>query len=316
MHAYINEADFTAALQNEILPYLLAHRLEKTVTSQKNTQLYTVLYTADAPRGTLLITHGFSENADKYREFIYYCLQSQLSVLIYDHRGHGRSTRKAPLGTIHVDRFDDYIKDFDAVFAAWEESLTQPLYLFGHSMGGAIAALLLEKYPTRFARAVLSAPMLNLTYQGKDRAMALLAANLACLFTNRKKGIPVKKKEESGTAFERSNYRSPARFAAVRALTEENPLLGGGTPSRSWAREALRVPRSIFQKGAPEGIATPILLLTAELENLVSNQAHALFASRAPHVTHIQIPAVRHEILFAEDARVFPLLDRIFEFLQ
>ena len=30
MHAYINEADFTAALQNEILPYLLARRLKKT----------------------------------------------------------------------------------------------------------------------------------------------------------------------------------------------------------------------------------------------------------------------------------------------
>lgn len=316
MKDLIPEAEITAALAETITPYLNGRRTVLTVTSADGTALYTLYYRADTPRGTLVITHGFGEHADKYCEFIYYCLLAGLSVLIYDQRGHGRSTRKAPLGVIHVDRFTDYLNDFDAVYAAYEKDLARPLYLFGHSMGGAIATLILEKYPARFKSAVLSAPMLDLTYKGKDRLMAVLAATAACLFTNRKKPIPVRKKEESGTPFERSNYRSPARFAATRALIEQNPLFSGGTPSRAWALAALGVRKQIFKKGTPEQVEAPILLLTAEKENRVSNEAHALFAARAPRVTHLHLADTRHEILFAEDEKAFPVLEKIHEFLR
>ena len=314
MHTYIPEAEITAALPQKILPFLDARRTEKTVKNTDGTALYTIYYQADTPRGTVLLIHGFSENAEKYREFIYYCLGAGLSVLIYEQRGHGRSTRKTPSGIIHVDRFEDYLADFETVYAAYEGALVKPLYLFGHSMGGAVATLILERYPDRFTRAVLSAPMLDLTYKGSDRTAAVLAATAACLLTNRKKPIPVKERDGTGTPLERSNYRSPARFAAVRALSEENPLLSGGKPSRAWAFNALCVRKKIFRKGAPEQIKTPILLLTAENETLVSNEAHTLFAARAPRVTHLIVADVRHEILFAEDEKAFPVLDKILSF--
>ncbi len=314
MPMYIPEAEFPTALHEKIIPFLQIRRTVQTVTSADGAEIYTLYYRADAPRGTVIWIHGFSENADKYREMIYYCLQNSLSVLIYDQRGHGRSLRKAPLGVIHVDRFEDYLADFQAVYAAYEAVLHTPLYLFGHSMGGAIAALILEQYPDRFRRAVLSAPMLDLTYRGGARAMAMLTASAACVFTNRQKPIPVKKKNAPKASLEHSNYRSPARFQAVRDLARENPLLGGGTPSRAWAHAALGVRRAIFKKGAPQGIETPVLLLSAERETLVSNEAHAQFAALAPHVTHITVPDVRHEILFAEDERAFPVIARILAF--
>ena len=314
MRSYIPEADFTAALTEKITPYLEKRRTVQTVTGKDGTALYTAYYRADVPRGTLFLIHGFSENADKYREVIYYCLLDGLSVLIYDQRGHGRSTRKAPLGVIHVDKFEDYLTDFDAIYTVYAPILPKPFYLFGHSMGGAVAALLLERDCTRFSRAVLSAPMLDLTYKGKDRLVALLAATAAHLLTNCKKPIPVKKKDAPKSSFEHSNYRSPARFQAVRDLTAENPLLGGGTPSRAWAYEALRVRRKIFKKHAPENIQAPILLLSATEDALVSNEAHALFTARAPKVTHLTVRGVRHEILFAEDEKAFPVLEKMLDF--
>lgn len=314
MPTYFKEAEFSTALHEKIIPFLHARRTEQVVTATDGTTLHTLYYKADAPRGTVIWIHGFSENADKYREMIYYCLLDGLSVLIYDQRGHGRSTRKAPLGVIHVDKFEDYLTDFQAVFAAYEAVLHTPLYLFGHSMGGAVAALILEQHPDRFRRAALSAPMLDLTYRGGARAVAMLTATAACLFTNCQKPIPVRKKDASKNSLAHSNYRSPARFQAVRDLTRENPLLGGGTPSRAWAHAALGVRRKIFKKGAPAGIKTPVLLFSAEKETLVSNEAHARFATLVPQVTHITVPDVRHEILFAEDEKSFPVIERMLAF--
>ena len=316
MRDYIPEADFATALAEKITPYLEKRRTVQTLTATDGTALYTAYYRAEAPRGTLFLIHGFSENADKYREVIYYCLLDGLSVLIYDQRGHGRSGRKAPLGVIHVDKFEEYLTDFEAVYAAYAPTLQKPFYLFGHSMGGAVTALLLERNSTRFSRAVLSAPMLDLTYKGKDRLVAVLAATAARFLTDRKKPIPVKKKKREGTPFEHSNYRSPARFAAVRALAEENPLLEGGKPSRGWAYEALGVRRKIFKKHTPKSIQIPVLLLSATEDVLVSNEAHALFAALAPQTTHLTVTGVRHEILFAEDEKTFPVLEKMLDFLK
>ena len=39
-----------------------------------------------------------------------------------------------------------------------------PLFLFGHSMGGCVSALFLEKYPDTFKAAVLTSPMLKMLF--------------------------------------------------------------------------------------------------------------------------------------------------------
>jgi alpha-L-fucosidase len=67
MRDYIPEADFAAALTEKITPYLEKRRTVQTLTATDGTALYTAYYRADAPRGTLFLIHGFSENADKYR---------------------------------------------------------------------------------------------------------------------------------------------------------------------------------------------------------------------------------------------------------
>ena len=84
MRTFIPEAEISSALQNKILSYLMSRKEQKNVTSADGTNLYTLYYKADSPRGTVIWLHGRAENAERYREAIYYCLQDGLSVLTYE----------------------------------------------------------------------------------------------------------------------------------------------------------------------------------------------------------------------------------------
>ena len=198
---FLKEEQFLAEMQQTVLPRLQACRTDKSIKSADGTEIYTCHYRAEAPRGTVVIVHGFSETAEKYHEFIYYLLNEGLSVLVYDQRGHGRSGRTAPVGIIHVDRFTDYIKDLEAVLAAYQSELTAPLYLFGHSMGGGISMAFLEKHPDVFEKAALSAPMVDLLYRGPTR-LASRAVCRFCMLTGRaKKAVFISKKDYENEPF-------------------------------------------------------------------------------------------------------------------
>ena len=59
--------DYARTMHDEVLPRNAARRRERVIEGDGGRPLYTVSYDADAPRGTVLIVHGFTENADKIR---------------------------------------------------------------------------------------------------------------------------------------------------------------------------------------------------------------------------------------------------------
>ena len=44
-------------------------------------------------RGAIVISHGFTEFAEKYDELVWYFLLAGYSVCVLEHRGHGKSVR-------------------------------------------------------------------------------------------------------------------------------------------------------------------------------------------------------------------------------
>ena len=44
-------------------------------------------------RGAIVISHGFTEFAEKYDELVWYFLLAGYSVCVLEHRGHGKSAR-------------------------------------------------------------------------------------------------------------------------------------------------------------------------------------------------------------------------------
>lgn len=61
-------------------------------------------YLSDAPKGVVVISHGFTESAAKYDEVAYYFLKEGYHVYIPEHCGHGRSYRlTADPFLVHID---------------------------------------------------------------------------------------------------------------------------------------------------------------------------------------------------------------------
>ncbi|TCW86700.1 lysophospholipase [Burkholderia sp. SRS-46] len=128
---------------------------------------------ATAPRAAVALVHGLAEHAGRYDALAARLNVAGIDVLAVDLRGHGQSPGKR----VWVERFDDYLNDADALVDEAARG-NAPLFLMGHSMGGAIAALYaIERAAARgraLAGLVLSSPALA---PGRDVPRWMLAVS-------------------------------------------------------------------------------------------------------------------------------------------
>ncbi|MEX3957994.1 lysophospholipase [Trinickia sp. EG282A] len=94
------------------------------------------------PRATVALLHGLAEHAGRYAPLAECLNAAGIELVAIDLRGHGRSPGKRTW----VARIDDYLSDAQALLDAAgdperSDGSEPPLFLMGHSMGGAIAAL-------------------------------------------------------------------------------------------------------------------------------------------------------------------------------
>lgn len=110
------------------------------------------------PSAVLVVVHGLRDHSARYGSFAESLAQRGYAVYAYDHRGHGRSDGQGQM----VDAFDDYVSDLDTfVTDVRTREPGRPIYVLGHSMGGAIATLYVEQRQPDLAGLVLSAPALR-----------------------------------------------------------------------------------------------------------------------------------------------------------
>src|ERR1044071_4449243 len=133
-----------------------------------------------APRGVVLINHGYAEHCGRYHEVAHVIVNAGWAALAYDVRGHGQS----PGQRGYIDRFSIYLDDFAAMHAAARALVgaPAPLVLLGHSHGGLIVLRALSgDRPPAAAAAILSSPFLALrmAIPGYQRVLARVASRLA-----------------------------------------------------------------------------------------------------------------------------------------
>ncbi len=90
-------------------------------------------------KGVILIAHGYAEHSGRYDYTAKYFTDKQYSVYAPDHYGHGRSDGvKAD-----VPNFNLFVSDLQFVLRTIKELENNiPVFLLGHSMGGAISTIL------------------------------------------------------------------------------------------------------------------------------------------------------------------------------
>jgi acylglycerol lipase len=112
---------------------------------------------AAKPRGVVVVMHGLKDYSARYANFATRLVHAGYDVYAFDLRGHGRSAgpRVAPAHWL------DYIDDLDRFLTAVEaREPGRKVFLFGHSMGGAIATLTAIRHRPQVAGLVLSGPAL------------------------------------------------------------------------------------------------------------------------------------------------------------
>ena len=315
---WISEEQYQQQMADVVEPYLAQFRETGLDERDQGQPIYYEHYRCDTPKGVIVISHGFTESVSKFSESIYYMLQAGYEVWGLDHRGHGRSFRENgnPL-VVHVDRFAEYVEDLRHLTETRVKPAAGrlPLYLYCHSMGGCIGAWTIEQYPALFSKAVLSSPMLGLSFGKIPLPVAYAFAAL--------KGMGEKAKEPLSpvTAFPEENYEqsasnSPARFDWYYAKKLADKRLQTCAGSSKWGREAILACRRVTSPHEIAKIRIPVLLFQAEKDTYVKNASQDAFAAKAPNCELVKLPGMRHELYSVEGETLRNYWEKIFAFLE
>jgi acylglycerol lipase len=128
-----------------------------TFKGRSNIEISYQGWTAEKAKGIVILVHGIGEHSGRFGNIIDAMENKRISFYSMDNRGHGKST-----GTRgHVDSFMEYVYDlrmFANMIHETHEDL--PVFVLGHSLGGAIALRYALTYQNDIAGLILSAPAL------------------------------------------------------------------------------------------------------------------------------------------------------------
>lgn len=319
----ISEKDFAEKMRADVVPFLNSRRKSRVFTREADQALYceTFLTPADVPKGTIMISHGFTESCDKYHEVIYYMLREGYHVLIFEHRGHGRSrtpneTNVANTPT-HVEHFQDYVNDMSyVVMEVLKKEMPEPYYLFAHSMGGAIGAAFAEARPDIFYKIIFTAPMFEINRHGIPKILAKFIGFWNCL-TGKSRDFTVMQKPFSiEPDFDASPCTSEARYMYYFNQQLAHPEYQSAGSSNRWARECLRACDQLLQPVNCRRIRIPVLLFQADDDSFVYPGGQNRFMSQIPDGKSVFVPGSRHEIYMSGDAITARYWRIIFDFLD
>lgn len=317
---WISEEHYAEQMRDAVEPYL-ASRMEAGFDERvKGQPIYFEHYRADAPKAVIVLSHGFTETIAKFTESIYYMLQAGYEVWALEHRGHGRSYRpNADPYVVHVEHFEDYVQDLLHLVETRVRPAAGglPLYLYCHSMGGCVGTLCIERCPTLFRKAVLSAPMLGVVLGKIPAPVASVMLRLKGAGEKGREPMgPVAGFTETEEDYALSAANSECRYRYYTRKRLADPRMQTCAPSMNWIREALAACRRAGSRRETAKIRIPVLLFQAGQDSFVRGDAQDRFAARVPSCELVKKPALRHELYMSELSELIPYWEQIFAFLS
>ncbi|MFQ3666171.1 MAG: alpha/beta fold hydrolase, partial [Sphingomonadaceae bacterium] len=215
----------------------------------------------------------------------------------------GLSSGRPRNGAGHIDRFETWLDDLAQMLPWAEEALGGPVIPLGHSMGGHLLLRHLVADPRSVPAAILTAPFCGFV---QPLAASRGLARLARLMVRLGRGTSFAPGQKPFGAYRMATGRmalltsDPEQFADEGRWVAANPALATGGVSWGWLAAAHASLKAL--RAAPlERCSTPILMLLAGRERLVSNAAAWRIARRLPACRVETLPEAAHEILRESD---------------
>ena len=269
-------------------------------------------------RGRLLFQAGRGDIFEKYLEVFAHWHALGWSITSFDWRGQGGSGRLGDdIHVGHVESFALYIADFRAFWAEWSAGATAARVAIGHSMGGHLLLRAVVEGGAEPDAMVLVAPMLGLR-SPVGELMGERVARLCVGVGNPKRpawrGNVIPATTETRQALlthDMDRYQDEIFWQTA------NPELAIGPPSWRWLTEAFASTRALQRDPRLGSVRTPVLMLVAEADRLVSPRAALRVAAKLPGAKVIRFGReASHELLREVDAVRDVALGEIDRFLD
>lgn len=299
MFSPIKDSQFNEVMTNEVEPFLASLRKEGEFSSFDKNSIHYEYYITDGAKANAVFCHGFTESAEKFREVYYYFIKEGYNVFAVDNRGHGKSYRipgKAP-NTVKIGKFTDYVEDFNEFVKQVVKPVSAelPMYLYSHSMGGAVAVRYLETYTDTFSKAVLSAPMICAN-TGMPENVTKIVCGLCVALGMGNTTVFGRGDFNPHSTYENSNDTSEARFNYYHAKKIKYPEYRTSAPSFNWVKEAMANTDYIIKDENIGKIKAEVLLCQPETDKMVLPEYQNDFIAKVKNGRKVFFKNAKHEI--------------------
>ncbi|KAI5115238.1 hypothetical protein M0805_009445 [Coniferiporia weirii] len=139
---------------------------EHWLTGPQSTQIFCRIYAATVPRAILVFLHGFIEHIGRYTHVFPQWQARGVHVFAFDQRGFGRTAedkeRRSADSSYAKTSSKNQLEDAEWAVQAAKEKFGEelPIFVMGHSMGGAIALDFAIHTKTKLAGVIASSPFI------------------------------------------------------------------------------------------------------------------------------------------------------------
>jgi len=248
---------------------------------------------AGRPRGLVVFVHGWGDCTGRWSHLAQWCNEHGLAFYAADQRGHGQTPGRRG----HVERFAQYLADLAALRKLAAAEVPAPHVVLGHSFGGFIVLRYLETSPAGLAGAIAATPYVDL-YEQPARWKTVLAGILRDVVPS----LPI------ATGLD---YDAISRDPEVVRIFREDPLCHQVMTPRAYTEAMANLQTLDAER---DRIATPLLVLLAGDDRIVSTPAAEAFARRLAGDVTVRTYAGLYHNIFHEPNRG-PVLDDLVTWL-
>ncbi|MFH1185758.1 MAG: alpha/beta hydrolase [Chloroflexota bacterium] len=212
------------------------------------------------PTAVVALLHGLGEHIARYAVFAEALVKAGYAVIGFDLRGHGRSGGRRG----HTPSYEALLDDIDTLLVRVKGRYPrQPVFLYGHSLGGALAINYVLRRAPRIQGVIATAPWLRTVIEAPPlkAALARILEPILPTYTERWAQEPTELSQDPAVAS--AFARDPLRHNLISAR-----MYRACTQAGEWALEHAAEFR------------LPLLLMHGTADSLTSWEASQEFARR------------------------------------